>query len=105
MTTWAIVPAVGRPRSIGRSSGTGRLGQLAARLTGELGPDRDMNLGMGRNEVELLALILTDAGHLPAAARALRTGGQDLAGHPWQGIRQRTPAPATTPALSDRVLA
>jgi hypothetical protein len=52
-----------------------RLGQLAAGPTGKLGSDRDVNLGMGRHEVELLALILADAGHLPAAARALRAGG------------------------------
>ena len=82
-----------------------RLGQLAAGPAGELGPDGDVNLGMGRHEVELLALILADPGHLPAAARALRAGGQDLAGHPRQTVGQRTPAPATAPALSDRVLA
>jgi hypothetical protein len=81
------------------------LGQLTAGPTGKLGPDRDVNLGMGRHEVELLALILADAGHLPAAARALRAGGQDLAGHPRQSIRQRTPAPASAPTLSDRAFA
>ena len=59
-----------------------RLGQFAAGPACELGPERDVNLGMGRHEVKLLALILADVGHLPAAARALRAGGQDLAGHP-----------------------
>jgi hypothetical protein len=74
-------------------------------LTGELGPDRDVNLGMGRNEVELLAFVLTDAGHLPAAARALRAGGQDLAGYPRQTVGQRTPAATAAPALPDHALA
>ena len=85
--------------------GRWRLGQLTAGLAGELGPDRDVNLGMGRHEVELFALILTDPGHLPAAARALRAGGQDLAGHPRQAVGQRAPATATAPTLSDRILA
>ena len=85
--------------------GRRRLGKFTADLAGELGPDGDVNLGMGRHEVELFALILADPGHLPAAARALRAGRQDLAGHPRQSVGQRTPTPATAPAPSDRVLA
>jgi hypothetical protein len=82
-----------------------RLSQLTAGFAGKLGPDRDVNLGMGRHEVELLAFVLTDPGHLPAAARALHAGGQDLAGHPRQAVGQRTPTTATAPTLSARVLA
>ena len=82
-----------------------RLGQLTAGSARELGSDGDVNLGMGRHEVELLAFVLTDAGHLPAAARALRAGGHDLAGHPRQAVGQRAPATATAPTLSDRILA
>ena len=104
MTTWAIVPAVGsHARSAGRQSmapGPTRHGPA-----GELGPDRDVDLGAGRHDVELLAFILADAGHLPAAARALRAGGQDLAGHPRQAVGQRAPATASAPTLSDRILA
>ena len=82
-----------------------RLGQLATGPAGELGPDRDVDLRAGRDDVELFAFVLTDAGHLTAAARALRAGGQDLAGHPRQAVGQRAPATATAPTLSDRILA
>ena len=85
--------------------GRRRLGQLAAGSAGEFGPDGDVNLGMGRHEVELLALILADPSHLPAAARALRADGQDLAGHSRQIVGQRTPTPATAAAPSGRIRA
>src|SRR4051812_25689019 len=105
MTTWAIVPAVGRPRSIGRSSGAGAWANSPQARPRELGPDRDVDLRAGRDDVELFAFVLTDASHFPAAARALRAGGQDLADHPRQAVGQRAPATATAPTLSDRILA
>ena len=73
---------------------------LRAAPTGVLGPTRHEHPELGGDHIEPLGHVLTDPGHLAAAARALRAGGFD---HPFDPGQVRRQVAAIAPGLTGSI--
>ena len=70
---------------------------LRAAAAGIFGPTRHEHPELGGDHIEPLGHVLTDPGHLAAAARALRAGGFD---HPFDPGQMRRQVAAIAPGLT-----